>query len=156
LFIEKRPTILVDLPSKKIVKVDDQLELRLVTDGLGTYHCKWLFNEQEIKLNNSGVILTIEDHDKICCLRIEHFQAQHAGEYQFVLANGNGIVVKSKIMVCRIGKAPKFIDNESESQIIGTRGEDCIIRCRVDATPESIITWYVNSYFFLINICYRI
>jgi hypothetical protein len=138
----------VDLPSNKIVKEGNQLELRLVTDGLGTYYCKWLFNEQEINLSNPEVILTIENYDTICCLRIEHFQAQHAGEYQVVLVNATDIVVKSKIILCSIGKAPEFIIDESESQIIGVHGEDCIIRGRVDAIPEAIITWYVNSYSF--------
>ena len=120
LFTEKMPTIVMDLPSSQITKEGDQLELRLVTDGIGTYHCKWLFNEKDdVILNGLEVVLTIEDHNKICCLRIKHFQTQHAGKYQAVLENAAGVLIKSKITVCQIGKDSELINNEHESPIIG-------------------------------------
>ncbi|CAF0860288.1 unnamed protein product [Adineta steineri] len=152
---EKKPNIMVDLSSSKIIREGDPLELRLVTDGLGAYNCKWCFNEQDIMLNNSETILRVEDHDRICCLRIENFQARHAGEYQAILSNATGVIMKSKNIICTMGKSPQFIVDENEPHIIGVHGEDCVIRCQIDAIPEAIVTWYV-SYSFVVNFSYEL
>ncbi|CAF3883238.1 unnamed protein product [Rotaria sp. Silwood1] len=145
--VRKPPKIVVDLPSNKIVQEDDRLELRLVTDGLGSFYCKWLFNEQDIILSNSAAILSMEEYDKACCLYIEHFQPQHVGEYQVVLTNAAGIVVKSKSIMCTIGKTPEILADESESQVISVHGENFVNRCQGHAAPEAIITrtWPQNN-----------
>ncbi|CAF3378971.1 unnamed protein product [Rotaria socialis] len=109
-------------------------------NGLGTYSCKWLFNEDDIMLNNSAADLSIEEYDKICCLSIEKFQSEYVGEYQVVLSNVAGMAVKSKSIMCAV------VD-DNELQFNGIHEDNCVNHGQTHVVLEPLVirTWSQNN-----------